>query len=87
MITHVCFKLSEVASRCGLNKEMILEFVSQTWITPVDPDAMLFDDEDVARIRLIHDLRTQLGVNEDAIPVILHLVDQLHTIHTKIVPA
>ena len=39
---------------------------------------MRFSDTDVARARLIQDLKGDFGVNDEGIDVILHLVDQLH---------
>jgi chaperone modulatory protein CbpM len=33
---------------------------------------------DVARARLIDDLKSGFGVNDEGVDVILHLVDQLH---------
>ena len=39
---------------------------------------ILEDDSDVARVRLIAELRNDLGVNEDAIPVVLRLLDQVY---------
>jgi chaperone modulatory protein CbpM len=33
---------------------------------------------DVARAHLIQDLKADLGVNDEGVDVILHLVDQLH---------
>lgn len=40
--------------------------------------ARKFAHIDVARARLIHDLRNRLEVNDEAIPVVLGLVDQIH---------
>src|ERR1700754_2456801 len=37
-----------------------------------------FSDIDVARARLIGDLRGDLGVNDEAVPVVLDLIDQIH---------
>lgn len=37
-----------------------------------------FTEADVARVELIHDLKRDLGVNDEGIDVILDLVDQLH---------
>lgn len=37
-----------------------------------------FSDIDLARARLIGDLCGDLGLNDEAIPVVLHLVDQIH---------
>jgi chaperone modulatory protein CbpM len=39
---------------------------------------MNFSDVDLARARLIRDLKTGFGVNDEGIDVILHLMDQLH---------
>ena len=33
---------------------------------------------DVARARLIGNLQTDLGVNDEGVDIILHLLDQLH---------
>ena len=33
---------------------------------------------DLARAQLIRDLREDLGVNDEGISVVLHLVDQMH---------
>jgi chaperone modulatory protein CbpM len=45
---------------------------------------MIFDEEDLARIRLIYELQMDMGVNDEAIPVILHLVDQLNRVHIEV---
>ena len=48
---------------------------------PVESDGdFFFDDTDVARVRLIAELRNDLGVNEDAIPVVLRLLDQVYSL-------
>jgi chaperone modulatory protein CbpM len=39
---------------------------------------LLFSDTDLARARLIQDLRQDFGVNDEGIAIILHLLDQLH---------
>ena len=69
----------EEASRiCGPSCEEITHYIEEEWITPFEENA--FDDEDVERIRLIHDLIENLGVNEDSVPIILHLIDQIHAL-------
>ena len=59
----------------GLNSSKINAWIDMEWITP--QSSGLLDQEDVARLRLIHELQSNLGVNEEAIPLILHLLDQL----------
>nr|WP_312017132.1 chaperone modulator CbpM [Bradyrhizobium jicamae] len=57
-----------------------LEFwIEQQWLIPDQTTAeMSFSDTDVARAHLIRDLKGDLGVNDEGVDVILHLVDQLH---------
>jgi chaperone modulatory protein CbpM len=53
-------------------------WIEAGWLLPRDRgEAGPFCEIDVARAQLIRDLR-ELGVNEEGIPIILDLVDQLH---------
>ena len=53
-------------------------WVAAGWLAPRrENETLQFSDIDIARAQLIHDLK-QLGVNDDGIPVILDLVDQVH---------
>ncbi len=70
--------IHEVAILCNLNTHEIIEFVSYKWIEPFDSQNLIFDDEDLNRLLLIIELRDRLGVNDEGIPIILHLVDQLN---------
>jgi chaperone modulatory protein CbpM len=76
--------LDQAAAQSGVPQDVIIRFVSESWITPADPQHQAFDEEDLARIRLIHDLIHTLGVNDEAVPVILHLVDQLNHLHIQL---
>lgn len=71
-------KLPEAAERCGLSVDLIIRFVSYEWILPADWEHQVLDEEDIARAKLIYELQQDFGVNDEAIPVILHLVDQLN---------
>jgi chaperone modulatory protein CbpM len=57
-----------------------LEFwIEQRWLIPEQTSTgTSFSDIDVARARLIQDLKTDFGINDEGVDVILHLVDQLH---------
>jgi len=39
---------------------------------------MRFSDTDAARAHLIRDLKTDFGVNDEGVDVVLHLVDRLY---------
>ncbi len=43
----------------------------------------LFREIDVARVRLIRELRDELNVNEEALPVVLSLLDQLYEVRRR----
>ena len=49
------------------------------WVRPAESDrGRHFDETDIARLRLICDLRQTCGVPQDAVPMVLSLVDQVH---------
>jgi chaperone modulatory protein CbpM len=57
----------------------IERWIVNAWVRPDGRiGAWSFQEIDVARIRLIRELRDELAVNEDALPVVLSLLDQLH---------
>ncbi len=72
--------LNEVSEICNIPTEIIIHFIEEEWINPIDLELKMLDEEDVCRILLIHDLKDKFGVNDEAVPVILHLVDQLNFI-------
>jgi chaperone modulatory protein CbpM len=64
--------------RNGLDSEMLNQWVEAGWLTPhQDFSGKRFSDVDLARAYLIRDLQ-DLGVNDDGIPIVLDLIDQLH---------
>lgn len=63
----------------GLDAPTVTAWVAAGWVRPARPDdPPAFDEVDVARVRLILELRDEMDVNEAAIPVVLDLLDQLH---------
>ena len=73
-----------VASLPGLQRTDLERWISIDWVRPVrDHDAYLFVEMDVARVWLIHDLRDDLHIDEDALPVVLLLLDQLYDLRRR----
>ena len=69
----------EFLVRSGLEEQTLDVWLEEQWLLPDQTSAGLnFSDIDIARARLIQDLQTDLGVNDEGVGVILHLVDQLH---------
>jgi chaperone modulatory protein CbpM len=48
------------------------------WLLPLEADTSRLSEIDLARAQLIFDLTTNLGVNDEGVPVILDLIDQVH---------
>ena len=63
----------------GLQAEALRRWIANDWVRPVGgPDVYRFEAIDVARVRLIFTLRQELSVDEEAVPIVLSLLDQLH---------
>jgi len=62
-----------------LDTAVLETWVESGWLMPRrDEESADFSDADLARARLIRDLQHDMGVNEEAIPIILDLIDQVH---------
>ena len=45
---------------------------------------MATSDMDLSRANLIHDLKDKMGVNDEGLGVILHLLDQMHALRNAL---
>ena len=62
-----------------LSLKQLRLWVSRGWIVPAQGESgPVFDEIDIARARLLCQLRQDMNVNEDALPVVLSLLDQLY---------
>jgi chaperone modulatory protein CbpM len=69
----------------GLPEQDLERWISNDWVKPDgDLGDYLFREIDVARVRLILELRDDLDVNEAALPVVLLLIDQLYDLRRQI---
>ena len=75
------FTLQQVITEVGVTETDLQLWIEQRWVLPHRRnDDFVFDDVDLARARLIRELRVDLMVNEEAIPVVLSLLDQVHAL-------
>lgn len=79
-------RLSEAAVLCGVSADEIRIWIAESWIMPAHSpdDDWHFSDIDLARARLIRELEQDLGVNRDAMPVVLSLLDQVHGLRRRL---
>ncbi len=69
----------EFIIRVRLDCNVLESWVAAGWLTPNAEESMQqFSEMDVARVRLIQELRRDIGVNDEGVGVILDLIDQLH---------
>lgn len=65
----------------GLSSERLSIFVAQSWVRPrLTQTGRVFDEIDIARLRLIVELTEDLAVNDEAVPLILNLIDEVSTL-------
>ena len=69
----------EFIDRSHLDVPTLNAWIEAEWLMPVtNQEAFLFSEADLARARLIRDLKVDFGVNDEGIAIVLHLLDQLH---------
>ena len=75
----------EFISRSHLDAATLNVWIDEEWLIPrASGSALQFSDADLARARLIRDLKLELGVNDEGIGIILHLLDQLHGLRSLV---
>ncbi len=73
--------LEEVIAEVEVSDSEVSEWITENWVLPIEEDGLLlFDKVDLARIKLIVELRRDLEVNDEAIPVVLRLLDQVYSL-------
>ena len=80
-MTMVHYRFEEVLKEFDLEGRELTYWISQNWVLPsrenpsleADDTSFLFDQSDLARVKLIAELRRDLEINDDAMPVVLRL--------------
>jgi len=68
----------------GLTHPDLERWIANEWVRPEgEKDNYLFREIDVARIRLILELREHLEIDEPALPTVLQLIDQLYDLRRR----
>jgi chaperone modulatory protein CbpM len=68
----------------GLQRQDLERWIANGWVRPDEAaGGYAFREVDVCRVRLIRELRDDLDVNEDALPVVLSLLDQLYDLRRR----
>lgn len=81
--------LEQVVAEIGVDRTAVTSWVEQHWVLPESEGdggqgAWRFDDVDLARLRLIAELTRDLEIGDEAIPVVLNLLDQIYQLRDKL---
>ena len=68
-----------------LGERELLGWVARGWVRPegIEPD-WVFQEIDVARVRMIRDFRHAMEVPEETMPLVLSLLDQVYTLRGQL---
>jgi chaperone modulatory protein CbpM len=71
--------IGEFLVRAELTSNVVEAWIEAGWLRPRRSEhGAAFSAIDIARAQLIRDLKEDLGVNDEGIPIILDLIDQMH---------
>ncbi len=78
----------EFLERAQLDRRTLAVWIEEEWLIPGRAeDELAFSDIDLARANLIRDLKDKMGVNDEGLGVILHLLDQMHALRRALAAA
>jgi chaperone modulatory protein CbpM len=78
--------ITEIAISIGRPADELRLWVERRWVLPAR-DAQgdyMFSDADIARVRLIAELKGDLAIDDDAIEVVLPLLDQVYGLRRRL---
>lgn len=77
-----------IAQFTDLSAAELANWIDAAWVQPEPAGASMqewiFHDIDIARVRLIYDLRRHLATPEDLIPMVLALLDQVYELRCSL---
>jgi chaperone modulatory protein CbpM len=63
----------------GLERHEVMRWVEERWVLPEHRgETWVFHEVDVARIELILEIRRDFAIDDEAMPVVLGLLDQVY---------
>ena len=68
----------------GLERRELIRWVEERWILPErHAETWVFHEVDVARIELILEIRRDFAVDDEAMPLVLSLLDQVYSLRRQ----
>jgi chaperone modulatory protein CbpM len=80
--------LDELIGRVAeLDRTELVRWIENRWVLPEQAaggDRWLFHEVDIARIALIRDIRAEFAVDDEAMPLVLGLLDQVYSLRRQL---
>jgi chaperone modulatory protein CbpM len=69
----------------GLSRRDLMRWVENRWVLPERHDqTWIFHEVDVARVELILEIRHEFAIDEEALPLVLGLLDQVYDLRRQL---
>ncbi len=67
-----------------LGRDTLEDYINRAWVRPIrERETWYFEEIDIARIQLIQQLRHDMQVGDDAVDVVLSLLDQIYALRSR----
>lgn len=76
--------LKMVIESLDITEAEIRQWVAAEWVVPAEEKSFVFSEMEVARIRLIRDLMRDLAVEQETVPLVLSLLDQVYDLRHRL---
>lgn len=81
MAANTIRSFEEIVAEIEIAPTDLAAWIEQEWVLPTrQGDTHVFNEADAARVRLICELRRDMAVNDEAVPVVLQLLDQIYAL-------
>jgi chaperone modulatory protein CbpM len=78
-------RFDEVLVHCRIERVELETWIAREWVLPAREDGgYTFTETDLARVKLICDLTRDLALSEDAMGVVLPLLDQVYGLRASL---
>ena len=73
--------IDTVLEEVQITRQELVAWVEQEWVLPAEEHgSYMFNEADRARVKLIVELRRDMAINDEAMPVVLQLLDQVYAL-------
>ena len=78
--------LEELLDRfAGLDRRELVRWVENRWVLPERRGkTWIFDEIDIARVELIIEVRREFAIDDEALPLVLGLLDQVYELRRQL---